>query len=292
MTNTVLLDEFEYLKETIKDLIHFNCDYYRDSYLKRRISTRMRSLGIKSFSEYAHVLKHDPMERKNLLDALTINVTQFFRNPEAFEALKTHVILPLIHDGHGTPLKPITVWSAGCSDGREPYTVAMVIADCMGGRIKPGCVEIVATDIDDAMLEIGINGTYVDLPLQNIKDQVPLEYLKKYFKIKENKYIVRADLKNAVRFRHHDLLSDEKLPMKFDIVICRNVLIYFPKDRQLIVFDTLLDAMKPGGYLMLGKTETLFGKAREILVPIDLRERIYQKPVNYLPANASRLYRS
>ncbi|MFO7967873.1 MAG: protein-glutamate O-methyltransferase CheR [Archaeoglobaceae archaeon] len=212
---------------------------YKDSYLMRRLRARMVRKGIESEKEYLKVLREDTLELKALKDSLSINVTSFFRNPEVWESLKGL----LRNKGE------IKVWSAACADGREPYSLA-IISDQIGVDM-----EITATDINKDALQKGREGTFF-----NIEED--LSYLKdahthRYFISSDGKYVVKPFLKKKVNFVHHDIINDPPPASDFDLVLCRNFLIYIEPENKPIVSEHLAESMKRGGLLVLGKTETL-----------------------------------
>lgn len=269
--------EFKRLKRSIEQLIGFSCQYYRDTFLDRRIKVRMRANNIETYAKYNRLLTQSPEEQAALYSALTINVTQFFRNPEAWEAVKEKVFKPIIRDGAGRT-RPLNIWSAGCSDGRETYTISMILARLLGHRYTSANIRILGTDIDRDRLETAASGVYTDMPMNKVKEQIPSDYFRRYVKGKNGVYTIRPDIKVKCSFRYHDLINGRKYKAQFDVIFCRNVFIYFYKDLQIGLFMDFIEAMKPGGYLILGRTETLFGPPRDRIEVIDRKERIYRLP--------------
>lgn len=210
---------------------------YKDSYLLRRLRARMIRNGIDSEKEYLNVLKKDKKELKALKDSLSINVTSFFRNPEVWDRLKD-----ILNDK-----QKIKVWSAACADGREPYSLA-IISDQVGTDMK-----IIATDINKDALQKAREGVFSDIDEE-------LYYLKdghNYFNISDGKYIVKPFLQKKVKFTNHDIINSPPPASDFDLVLCRNFLIYIEPENKYIVSEHLMESMKKGSLLVLGKTETL-----------------------------------
>jgi chemotaxis methyl-accepting protein methylase len=226
--------------------------------LKRRIAVRMRARGVHTYEDYARVLDHDAHEYQELLDALTINVTKFFRNPETWTALRPHL------DKLAQQRSSLRVWSAGCSSGEEPYTIAVVMAE-IGA---PGFVD--ATDVDRLSLERTRQAHYPDAAFS----EMPVALKRRYF---EDGRPVPA-VRDLINVRAHDLTRDAPPRPPYDLIVCRNVVIYFERQAQERLFHVFVNALAPGGVLLLGKVETLFGPARDKLTLQDPRERIYTKP--------------
>jgi chemotaxis protein methyltransferase CheR len=249
----------------------FGCASYKEKCLQRRIAVRMRARGVHTYNDYARILDTDGAEYDRLLDALTINVTKLFRNWEAYAALASTVIPELWHRESAT----IRVWSAGCSSGDEPYSLGILFhryAAVNGMLSQLGRVRIIGTDIDRQCLEAAARGQFE----QGDFADTPDELRHRYFSA-ASPYTVAPAIRSMTKFESRDLLSDRPPPGAFDLVVCRNVLIYFDRDTQERLFDTFFDVLAPGGFLMLGKVETLLGGARTRFAPVDARERIFRK---------------
>ena len=247
----------------------FGCASYKDKCLRRRIAVRMRARGVHTYRDYARVLDGDAHEYERLLDALTINVTRFFRNPEAWAALDAKVLAPAMH----AAAEPLHVWSAGCASGEETYTLGILVhrhATALGRRGRPA--SIVGTDIDKASLEAAGRGVYGAPTL----GEVPADVRAAYF-AGPAPHAVPPAVRALVRFERHDLLSDPPRPGPFHLIVCRNVTIYFDRPSQLALLDTFHDALAPGGALMIGKVESLSGATRARFETMDARERIFRR---------------
>jgi chemotaxis methyl-accepting protein methylase len=246
------------------------CSSYKESCLRRRLAVRMRARGVHTYEQYAAVLDGDTAEYERLLDALTINVSKLFRNREMWDALAA-AVLPALWDESGGRVRG---WSAGCASGEEPYTLAILlleIARRRGGR--PDGIRIDATDFDRASLARAADGVYPDAAFE----EAPAELVARYFTAAPPRR-VGPDVRPHVRFLRHDLLREAPPAPPYDLIMCRNVVIYFDRPTQDRLFLSFVDALRPGGYLVLGKVEILFGGARERLVLENPRERIYRRP--------------
>jgi chemotaxis methyl-accepting protein methylase len=243
---------------------------YKDSVIRRRIAVRMRAQGVASYAQYASVLDSDHGEYERLLDALTINVSKFFRNRETWDAIATQVV-PTLWDDRATPPR---CWSAGCASGEEPYTLAILWleqARKSGGADRQ--VVIDATDLDRTSLDRATEGVYHSSAL----DETPQALVSRYF-VPGDPARITPELRALVRFQRHDILRDPAPVPPYDLILCRNVVIYFDRPTQDRLFTRFVHALRPGGFLVLGKVEILFGQARDVLVPENPRERIYRRP--------------
>jgi chemotaxis protein methyltransferase CheR len=247
----------------------FGCASYKEKCLRRRIAVRMRARGVHTYADYARLLDADMVEYDRLLDALTINVTKFFRNWESWSAMARLVIPPL----WSSPLPAIRVWSAGCSSGEEPYSLAALFhrhAAAAGQLDRLGRVSILGTDIDRGSLEAAARGAYEEADFAD----TPPDLRTRYF-AERPPFEPLPAIRALTRFERRDLLGEPAPPGPFQLIVCRNVLIYFDRDTQVRLFDTFHAALAPGGFLVLGKVETLLGTARTRFTPVDGRERVY-----------------
>ncbi|HEY9204846.1 MAG TPA: protein-glutamate O-methyltransferase CheR [Candidatus Methanoperedens sp.] len=263
--------EFTDLKSVIKKKIGFNCEQYKQAHLKRRLAVRLRANQAGSYKEYMDFLLRNEAELQKLKDTLTVNVTELFRNPETYEVFSETVLPELIRSkGENRTVK---IWSAGCSNGEEPYSIAILVREFLGGLTKRYSISILGTDIDEDSLRKAQNGIY---QLKQL-DKINKERLGRFFvKKDETNYQVTDDLRRLVKFRNHDMISGPKL-FGFDVIFCRNVTIYFEQELQERLYLNFYNALNDGGYFVMGKTETLVGPAGELFEPVDVRERIYQK---------------
>jgi len=263
-------EELEKLKRKIERDRGFNCSFYKDKCLRRRIAVRMRARGQHTFAAYAALLDREPAEYDQLLDTLTINVTKFFRNLETWQALEQQVV-PQLFAGKG----PIRVWSAGSASGEEAYTVAILLhewAERHGKGAELARLRIVGTDIDRRSLDTATRGVYPDLSLS----ETPPPLRDRWFSDGPPFHIAPL-AQRYVSFVRRDLISGQ-IEREQNLILCRNVVIYFDRDIQERLFKDFFDALVPGGYLVMGKVETLIGVARTLFRPVNNRERIFQKP--------------
>jgi chemotaxis methyl-accepting protein methylase len=245
---------------------------YKDRCLRRRIAVRMRACGVHTYQEYLAVLDREPAEFQRLLDALTINVTKFFRNRDTWEVLAAQVLPEMLRNREGR----IRIWSAGCSSGEEPHTLVILMAQVLERIARPSWLErirIDATDIDRQSLERARAGQYHLKAFEEADPDVIRRYCRQ---IDADTVEVRADLRAQIDVKRHDLLRDAPLAA-YDLICCRNVVIYFDRDTQERLMERFTDALVPGGVLVLGKVETIFGAARRRLDLFEPRERIYRK---------------
>lgn len=247
----------------------FSCEAYKESVLRRRIAVRMRACGVADYVQYAAVLDSDRDEYERLLDALTINVSKFFRNRETWEAIDRDVLPRLLANG-----EVLRCWSAGCASGEEPYTLAMLVLERAGtDRAHKSPARIDATDLDRVSLARAREGIFSAATL----DEAPTALVQRYFVASDHFQVVPA-VRSLVEFRQHDILRDPPPQPPYDLILCRNVVIYFDRVSQDHIFGRFIDALRPGGVLILGKVEILFGSARERLILENPRERIYRRP--------------
>lgn len=265
--------EFSELKGIVKRKIGFNCEQYKQAHLKRRLAVRLRATQSKSYKEYAGIFLKNPDEQTQLKETLTVNVTELFRNPETYDAFRIKALPELIKSrGENRNLK---VWSAGCSNGEEPYSIAIMLVEYLGISAKRYNISIMGTDIDEDSLSKAGLGIFHSKTLEKISK----ERLERFFIKKDNNYQVTDEIHRMVTFKYHDMISGPKLS-GFDIIFCRNVTIYFEQKLQEKLYFDFYNALKDGGYFVMGKTETLIGQSSKLFKHIDLKERIYQKKVN------------
>ena len=268
--------DFPILKRKIFSETQLDLNQYKDNYLKRRIAVRMHVKKIPTYRDYIRLLTTDPDEYEDLLSDLTINVTQFFRDPEVFHILEEEFLPLLIYHKVKSRRRVIRIWSAGCASGEEPYTLAIIMHDLLGSEIDNFIVTILGTDIDSESLQAAKEGLYLPRQIENVR----LGYLNRYFKYDGEMHQLSEEIKDMVRFKKLDLFSDIK-GGNFDFILCRNVIIYFTKEMQFKLFENFYDSLNWGGYLVLGKTETLLGDTQRRFEAVNTRERIYQKNKDY-----------
>jgi chemotaxis protein methyltransferase CheR len=263
---------FRYLKKKVIAR-EPNCTGYRDNFLKRKLDERLSVKGISSYVEYAHYLDKNPGEFKELLDALTINVSEFFRDPTVWKAFQACIIPAIIEEKIRSFRREITIWSAGCADGEEPYTIAMSIIDALSFNLRTFKIEIVATDVDPQSLDRARRGIYSPARLRLASHSV----LQRFFTpVDGGNLRISEKVKRFVRFQPHDLSTFPPW-LPFDVISCRNVMIYFSESLQQRLFQNFHLTLSPRGYLILGKVESPVGEYGALFKCVDSAERIYQK---------------
>jgi len=222
------------------------------SILESRLKERLREKSVDSVKTYYSTIISNKEEMKGFLDAITTNLTRFFRNQAQFDAFEKHVIPELINNiKKGSAGSTIKIWSAGCSTGEEPYTIAMLLSEILP---SPWKFEIIASDISLKCLMTAKEGFYAD----NRMDGIPDSYLKKYFDKVDGGYHVHPDIQQKIKFDYHNLKNDSG-QRGIDVVFCRNVIIYFDEAAQTAVMNRFWDAMASKSFLFIGHSESLFG---------------------------------
>lgn len=263
-------EELNRVLEEIEKITDFDARLYRSSTLRRRIGLRMKATNSKNYEDYLEYLRKDQSEFNNFLIALTINVSDFFRDRWVFRSLKEKIIPDLIELLKEENRKRIRIWSVGCSKGQEPYSLAILLHEVLNGEISDYQIIIHATDLNREVLEKAKTGIYSKKDVNNI----PQRYLSKYFEREYGGYRVKDNLRNLVRFRYHDLIKGRSLG-KFHLILCRNLFIFFEPLLQERLFEKLHSSLKRNGILVLGSAETprneyLFGT-------LFTKDHIYQK---------------
>ncbi len=240
--------EYSYLKRTILKLTNIGLDNYKTQQMNRRLSGLAASQA-NSVAEYCRLLEFDKTALQKLRDFLTINVSQFFRDSQQFLVLKNNILPKLL--SHNPAL---SVWSAGCSHGGEPYSLAIILEE-----LSPaGHHRILATDLDENMLARARNGgPYTSADVANVERLHKL----KYFVKSEDEYRVTDELRRKVEFRPQDLLRDT-FELGFDLIVCRNVVIYFSDEAKSLLYRRFCHSLKEEGVLFMGATETLLNPAQ------------------------------
>ncbi|MEO0205427.1 MAG: protein-glutamate O-methyltransferase CheR [candidate division WOR-3 bacterium] len=254
---------FQNLIKLVEEKTGFKCGSYKEKPLTRRIRVRMRALGLTDFSQYYDYLTNNPEEFTKLLDTLTIKLSYFFRNSETFEYLKDEIMPRLARN------EQIKIWSAGCAQGEEPYSLAIIAAE--SNLLEK--LTVYATDIDEHALTKAREGIYPSVVFQ----YTPKPYIEKYFIKCPDGYQIKDNLKSVIQFSHLDLFDDFPFG-KCNLIMCRNVLIYMDRRAQSTLVRKFYETLKAGGYLVIGKVELLLGIPEAKLFEIVNRsERVYQR---------------
>lgn len=235
--------EYRYVQQEVMRLTGVNLDYYKGSQMQRRLRAYLNRSGHATWQSFFPELAANGEKLDVFRDYLTINVSSFFRDVEKYEHLK-QTVLPMLLKARPR----LRVWSAGCSRGQEPYTLAMLLAEVSGSFKRH---EIIATDVDrSALAKAREGGPYIAADVEN----VPPAMLKKHFTQEGSDYRVAADLRRRVVFRQHNLLEDP-FESDLDLIVCRNVVIYFTAPVKEQLYQRFYQALRPGGILFVGGTE-------------------------------------
>jgi chemotaxis protein methyltransferase CheR len=263
---------FESLKRVITESTGFNCEQYKEAHFRRRVNVRVRATNSENYAEYLRLLRKDSKEHEYLTKALTINVSEFFRNPETFRVIEKEVIPFLIKSRSNSLIRSIRIWSAGCATGEEVYSLAILLHRVLGKDLDRYRISIIGTDIDNLSLEKARKGIY----RENVLKNVDISTKENYFVKHGETYQVSDQLRSMIRFKRHDMIS-EPYTDRFDLIICRNVMIYFKKEIQEQLQLSFHQVLNREGVFVIGKAETLLGTASKRFKPYNARERLYIK---------------
>ena len=267
--------DFEYLLKQIKEDRGVDFSQYFKRILKRRIALRMFTLKVTSYIEYLKILVRQPNEYEKLFSVLTINVSEFFRDPPVWAGINK--ALSSIIKEHNINGRHINIWSAGCARGEEPYSLAMLVKGTETVNVP---VIIHATDVDKECLAAAKIGAYdgltMDKAMENTVQNGCVDNILDQFTIKELKYYIKDDVKSLVKFDYLDLTSSAYIN-DVDMIICRNVFIYFTRPLQERILDKFYHSFADGGYLVIGKSEILPPEVKTVFRTVDADNRIYQK---------------
>ncbi|HZS73096.1 MAG TPA: protein-glutamate O-methyltransferase CheR [Candidatus Nitrosotalea sp.] len=246
---------------------------YKPAFIKRRLDRRMRILNMSEYSQYLFTLRNDRKEFEEIFTSLSINVTNFFRDSTVFDRFQLSILPQILSDLGGDKIR---VWSAGCASGEEPYSIAMMFKQATE-KLSNLKVEIIANDVNKFAIEFAQRGIYPAKSVESLPSNViSINFQKRISSDNNVEYEVKPSIKNMVTFKVGDILSDTM--QYFDVIFCRNVLIYYEKEAQELIFTKFYRGLKEKGYLVLGMDETMFGRrCQKIFNPLMARERIYQK---------------
>ncbi|MEH6939451.1 protein-glutamate O-methyltransferase CheR [Bacillus sp. JJ664] len=217
---------------------------YKESQMKRRLKSLYEKKGFKSFVDFFKGMEKEKELYYEFLDRMTINVSEFFRNPNRWDVFEKNILPPLLKNN-----SKLKIWSAACSTGEEPYTLAMILLK----YLKPSQFQIIATDLDENVLSKAKIGVYNE---KAIKD-VPKDLLAKYFKQEGTIYQVSDEIKKQIQFKKHNLLLDA-YEKNVDVIVCRNVLIYFTEEAKVDIYTNFSNSLNQNGILFVGSTEQIF----------------------------------
>ena len=283
---TIELPDYEF--QTLRNIVNKRVGIWLTDTSKKilefKLQKRLQDLGLNSFREYVIFLKYNRRKKEEidqLINIVTTNETYFFRENFQLRAFSEEILPEILESKKKYPYSSINIWSAGCSSGEEPYTIAMLILETC--RFRPECnngnllINIFANDINYEMLSKARNGIYGSSSFR----ATPLRFLEKYFiKLPDRRYRIKDEVKSLVSFSRLNLLDLEKIRLlpSFDIVFCRNVMIYFDSDSRKKLIENLYDRLLPGGYLLLGHSESLINISTRFNLVNLKNDIVYQKP--------------
>ncbi|NLW22480.1 MAG: protein-glutamate O-methyltransferase CheR [Tissierellia bacterium] len=238
------MDKWEVFKQNIDKLINIDLNYYKEKQMKRRITSLMIRNGYNDFDEYFLGLKSDKALLDQFINYLTINVSEFYRNPSQWEVLGKEILPDLVSKYK----RPIKVWSSACSTGEEPYSLVMLLTKFY----NLNQIEVLASDIDEGAIEKAKIGLYGEKALANLPGQFKQEYFEKV----GNSYKIKDIIKNRVEFKKLDLLKDP-FPKDMDLITCRNVMIYFTDEAKELLYKKFHDSLSQEGVFFVGSTEQI-----------------------------------
>ncbi len=255
--------DFIKFRELIYDICGINLTVVKKTMLASRLRKRLRALGIESYEQYYdYVSSEKGLENEcvYMLDAISTNKTDFFREPKHFDYLTNFALPSLINSGRWSPGMTINIWSAGCSSGEEPYTIAMTVAD-FKSRNSAGDFSILASDISTRVLKIARLGIYQEASTSCVPHAIKRRFFLKGKGSQEGLCRVAPEIRRKIQFQRINLNSGEDfgIRIRMDIIFCRNVIIYFDKETQKRLFKKFYAQLNPGGYLFIGHSETLHG---------------------------------
>lgn len=236
--------DFEAFKKEIHDITGINLAAYKERQMKRRIDFLLMRKNIPTYDDYIKLLKANAEAKEEFMNYITINVSEFYRNPAQWEVLDKDIVAPMIQKGHVPRM-----WSAACSSGEEPYSIVMLL-----NKYLPfDKIRVDASDLDVEILKKAKEGLYAEQSLKNLS----ADMIKRYFDKKDGLYKIHDDVKACVNFKRQDLLKDEFPKEYYDIILCRNVVIYFTEEAKNLLYRKLYDALVPNGILFVGGTEQI-----------------------------------
>ncbi len=267
-----------FLLDKIKRNRNIDFSQYQTRTLKNRIQNRLHTTNCQTYWDYILLLNKEPEEYDRLINSLTIKVSSFFRDTKTFELLRNSVIPEIISYKQSQSCKRICAWSCGAALGQEAYSMAILFCEALANHLNDYNINIVATDIDQQTLKNAPWTAYKKNALANIKPYL----LFKYFTPAGDCYAVSDRLRSMITFKYHDVTSNNQRS-GMDLILCRNLLIYFQKGLQERVLNNLYAALNPHGFLVLGKAESLSGSLNGLLEVVDVGERVYCKKGGHFP---------
>ncbi|MGL4821351.1 MAG: CheR family methyltransferase [Bacilli bacterium] len=242
------MNDYTYFIERIKRKTGIDLGAYKEAQMKRRLTTLYEKHGYTDFRSYADSLERDKEAMSEFLDRMTINVSEFYRNRKRWDVVEARVFPELLKQNSN-----LKIWSAACSTGEEPYTLALIL-----NKYVPFTrMKIEATDLDLNVMARARMGVYPERSLL----EMPAEVKAKHFQVSGGMYTIHDEVKRAVSFRQHNLLNDQ-YGSGYDLIVCRNVMIYFTEEAKSDIYHKFARALRPGGILFVGSTEQIFNYAQ------------------------------
>src|SRR4051812_570312 len=276
--------DLEALLEYIRTSRGFDFTGYKRPSLRRRVEKRMQAVGCATFEAYGDYLQKQPDEFVELFNTILINVTTFFRDPQAWDYMRHEIVPSIVEESRSRDA--IRIWATGCASGEEPYSIAICFAELLSEAEFAARVKIYATDVDEEALAEGRHGIYAASKLENVPDDLR----ERYFDRLEERWIVSSPLRRAVIFGRHDIVQDPPIS-RIDLLTSRNTLMYFTSETQQRILANFNFALRQSGYLFLGKSEMMLGRS-PLFSPVELRRRVFRKVAHadgYAPMARPRL---
>lgn len=269
---TVSPESFLRLRSLLRENSNIDTSIYKKAYIERRLMVRMRTTEHPTSEGYLDHVENSPDEYKKLQQVLTVNVTRFFRNSQTFDKLKDLVIPQIVRDREERKEKKINVLSVGCSTGEESYSVAILFLEEFLNTGVEFDLRVIGTDIDKKALFFALKGIYSKAKIS----EIPKDFRDKYFFPTPEGFKVSPVLRETVIFLRKDIFSDSAY-RRFDLILARNILIYFMRSSQEVLMEKFYRQLMPWGFLVLGRTESLVGQGRQFFKTISIADRIYRR---------------
>lgn len=244
--------DFDFIRRLVLERTGIALSDNKQELVYGRLAKRLRSLGMTRFAQYCEYIEQHEEELPEIVNAITTNLTSFFREPHHFDYLRSDVLPGLMRSNAAT--RRIRIWSAGCSSGEEPYSIAMVVREVIS-ESTGWDVKILATDIDTNVLDRARSGLYAEDRITGIPDHYRRRWVARG---EEGKAQMRDELRGMIAFRQLNLMDEWPMRGPFDLIFCRNVVIYFDKTTQRRLFERYANILRPDGHLFIGHSETLY----------------------------------
>lgn len=263
------MDFDQFIKEA-GPLLDLQWRRFKRGGIKRKVERRITELGLSGFEDYLFKIEKDPEEKSRLSQILTVTITRFFRDKIVFDILENAIILSVVEQKGANDFK---IWSIGCANGEEPYSLSILWKEKFEKIFEKIRLAILATDINEDLLERAKQGRYKKSSLKEVPEQI----IQRFFKIENGYYLLNSSIRASVEFKKHDIIHEEPFS-GMDIVFCRNLAFtYFSKGCQRDVLKKIAKSLNEGGYLIIGKDEIIPLAYPTLFVQVYPNEKIYQK---------------